>query len=138
MSTFEGQALDSSLLLLVELGFLQANDARFGSTATAIEHDLRRGDFILRYKEPDDFGAPANAFTVCSFWYVDALVTLGRRKEARALFEKLLAMCNHVGLLSEDIDPEHVEPWGNFPQTYCMVGLINSAIKLSVSRDEAF
>lgn len=138
VSTFEGQALDSSLLLLVELGFLTADDPRFASTVNAIESDLRHGDFVLRYKEPDDFGAPANAFTVCSFWYVDALVTLGRRDEARALFEKLLAMRNHLGLLSEDIDPVHGELWGNFPQTYSMVGLINSAIKLSVSWDDAF
>jgi GH15 family glucan-1,4-alpha-glucosidase len=75
---------------------------------------------------------------VCTFWYVDALVALGRREEARALFETLLACRNHLGLLSEDIDPETRALWGNFPQTYSMVGLINSAMRLSKGWEEAY
>ena len=97
-----------------------------------------RGDFIFRYVETDDFGQPENAFIVCTFWYVNALWTLGRRDEARALFEKLLARRNRHGLLSEHLDTATGEPWGNFVQTYSMVGLIQSAIRLSRRWDEAF
>jgi hypothetical protein len=73
--------------------------------SAAVEKDLRRGDFIFRYVEKDDFGEPENAFLVCTFWYVNALAALDRRDEARALFEKLLACRNRHGLLAEHIDP---------------------------------
>jgi len=137
-ATFGGQALDASLLLLAELGFLRADDPRFASTVAAIERDLRRGDFIFRYSEPDDFGTPETAFLVCTFWYVDALAALGRRDEARALFESTLARRNRLGLFSEDIHPVTGEHWGNFPQTYSLVGLVNSATRLSIPWHEAF
>lgn len=138
VSTFDGDAMDASLLLLEELGFLQPGDARFASTVAAVEQDLRRGDFIFRYVEKDDFGAPENAFLVCTFWYVNALAALDRRPEARALFEKLLACRNRHGLLAEHIDLRSGEQWGNFVQTYSMVGLINAAIRLSLRWDQAF
>ena len=138
VSTFEGDAMDASLLLLVELGFLEASDPRFAATVEAVENDLRRGDFIFRYVEADDFGAPENAFLVCTFWYVNALATLQRRAEARTLFEKLLACRNQHGLLAEHIDPNSGEQWGNFVQTYSMVGLINAAMRLSIRWDQAF
>lgn len=130
--------MDASLLLLVELGFLEASDPRFAATVSAVENDLRRGDFIFRYVEADDFGAPENAFLVCTFWYVNALATLQRRAEARTLFEKLLACRNQHGLLAEHIDPNSGEQWGNFVQTYSMVGLINAAMRLSIRWDQAF
>ena len=138
VSTFGGDAMDASLLLLAEVGFLDGADPRFAATVRAVEKDLRRGDFIFRYVEKDDFGEPENAFVVCTFWYVNALATLERRKEARALFEKLLACRNRHGLLAEDIDPAGGEQWGNFVQTYSMVGLINAAIRLSMRWDQAF
>ena len=138
VSTFDGDQLDASLLLLHELNFLRADDPRFAATVHAVERELRRGDLIFRYAEPDDFGAPNNAFVVCTFWYIDALAALGRTEDARALYEKMLARCNRHGLLSEHIDPVSGEHWGNFPQTYSMVGLINSAMRLSVPWDEAF
>lgn len=138
VSTFEGDAMDASLLLLVELGFLNADDPRFASTVGAVEKDLRRGDFIFRYVEKDDFGEPENAFIVCTFWYVNALATLDRRQEARQLFEKLLACRNRHGLLAEHVDPRSGEQWGNFVQTYSMVGLINAAVRLSIRWDQAF
>ncbi|BCK88449.1 trehalase [Sideroxyarcus emersonii] len=138
VSTFEGGAMDASLLLLAEVGFLDAADPRFAATVSAVEQDLRRGDFIFRYVEKDDFGEPENAFLVCTFWYVNALAALDRREEARALFEKLLARRNRHGLLAEHIDPVSGEQWGNFVQTYSMVGLINSAIRLSLRWDQAF
>jgi len=136
--SFGGDGLDASLLLLAELGFLRADDPRFLATVSAVERELRRGDFVFRYSEPDDFGAPENAFVVCSFWFVDALAALDRREEARALFESLLACRNRHGLLAEHVDPATRELWGNFPQTYSMVGMINSATRLSLPWDQAF
>ncbi len=136
VATFDGTAVDASLLLLHDLRFVDAKDPKFVGTVAAIERVLRRGNRIYRYTE-DDFGAPEAAFTVCTFWYIDALVALGRRQEARELFESVLDDRNHVGLLSEDIAPDG-ELWGNFPQTYSMVGLINSAMRLSKTWEEAF
>ena len=138
VATFEGESLDASLLLLVELGFLKADDPRFAATVNAVERELRRGDFIYRYVEPDDFGPPSNAFIVCTFWYIDALAAIGRRDEARALFEATIARRNRLGLLSEHINPASGELWGNYPQTYSMVGMINSATRLSIPWDQAF
>ncbi|MDP3511168.1 MAG: glycoside hydrolase family 15 protein, partial [Sulfuritalea sp.] len=126
VSTFDGAAMDASLLLLAEVGFLDAADPRFAATVGAVEEDLRHGDYIFRYIEKDDFGEPENAFLVCTFWYVNALAALDRRDEARVLFEKLLAGRNRHGLLAEHIDPRSGEQWGNFVQTYSMVGLINA------------
>jgi GH15 family glucan-1,4-alpha-glucosidase len=138
VSTAGGEGLDASLLLLAELNFLRADDPRYAATVTAIERGLKRGDFLFRYVENDDFGAPSNAFLVCSFWLVDALAAIGRRDEARTLFLRLLACRNRHGLLAEHVDPATGEAWGNFVQTYSMVGLINSAIRLSISWDDAF
>lgn len=135
--SFGGDDVDASLLLLNEIDFLAADDPRFAATVAAVEKRLRRGDFIYRYARADDFGEPQSAFVVCTFWYVDALAALGRRDEARVLFENLLACRNPLGLLSEDIDPATRTLWGNFPQTYSMVGLINSAVRLSRTWDEA-
>ena len=79
------------------------------------------------------FGLPETSFTICNFWYVEALARIGRTGEARQLFEELLARRNPLGLLSEDVHPDSGELWGNFPQTYSMVGLINAAMRLSRS-----
>jgi GH15 family glucan-1,4-alpha-glucosidase len=138
VATFEGETLDASLLLLNRLGFLRIEDPRFKSTVATIEKELRHGDFIFRYTEADDFGAPDNAFLVCTFWYIDVLASMGRGAEARDLFEKLLACRNQHGLLAEHIDPRTRELWGNFPQTYSMVGLINAGMQLSIPWDQAF
>lgn len=138
VSTMDGDALDASLLLLHEVGFLAADDPRFAATVDAVGRELRRGDFIQRYVEADDFGTPVNAFLICTFWFIDALAALGRRDEARALFEVVLSCRNRHGLLAEDIDPDTREQWGNFVQTYSMVGLISSAIRLSTPWDQAF
>ena len=134
----DGDDVDASLLLLHDLGFLADDDPRFAGTVERIEKILRDGDFLFRYKSPDDFGTPETSFTICTFWYIEALAALGRHDEARRLFENVLACRNHAGLLSEDIDPKSRELWGNFPQTYSMVGLISSAMRLSRSWEEAF
>ncbi|MFL5554610.1 MAG: glycoside hydrolase family 15 protein [Gemmatimonadaceae bacterium] len=138
VGTMDGDTLDASLLRLNEVGFLAADDPRFTGTVAAIEKDLRRGDFIFRYSEQDDFGTPENAFLVCTFWYINALAAIGRRDEARALFENVLAHRNSHGLLAEDIDPVTGELWGNFVQTYSMVGIIDSAIRLSAEWDQVY
>jgi len=137
VESFGGTDLDASLLLLHHLGIVAADDPRFLGTVAAIENTLRRGDFLLRYAAADDFGVPDNAFTICTFWYIEALAAIGRADEARALFEKILARRNHLGLLSEDLDPATGELWGNYPQTYSMVGLISAAMRLSKSWEEA-
>ena len=136
MASFGGQDMDASLMLLYEWGFLAEDDPRLAGTVEAVERDLRQGDFLFRYVHEDDFGRPHTAFTTCTFWYIDALAAVGRKEEARELFERLLGCRNHVGLLSEDIDPHTGELWGNFPQTYSMVGLINSAMRLSRSWED--
>jgi GH15 family glucan-1,4-alpha-glucosidase len=131
VESFGGRDLDASLLLLQQLGFVAAEDPRFAGTVAAVERHLKRGDLIMRYATEDDFGVPETAFTICSFWYIDALHALGRVDEARELFEHLLGYCNPHGLLSEDVDTRTGTLWGNFPQTYSMVGMINSALRLS-------
>ena len=138
VSTFGGDRLDASLLLMAEFQFLQPDDPRFVGTVAAIEKHLRRGDFLLRYDEEDDFGRPETAFLVCTLWWILALAQMGQRERARQLFENVLAKCNHLGLLSEDVMAESGELWGNFPQTYSMVGLIQCAARLSISWDEAY
>ncbi|AXK71004.1 glycoside hydrolase family 15 protein [Lysobacter sp. TY2-98] len=123
--------MDAVLLLLVDLGFVRADDPRFAATVDVVGRELRRGDGMLRYVAPDDFGVPETSFTICTFWYVDALAAIGRIDEAREMFERVLARRNPLGLLSEDLSLEGNELWGNFPQTYSHVGLINAAMRLS-------
>jgi GH15 family glucan-1,4-alpha-glucosidase len=132
-ATMEGETLDASLLLMPRLGFIEAKDPRFLGTVAAIESQLKHGDFVYRYVERDDFGVPENAFLVCTFWYIEALASIGgaRHEEARCLFEKVLSARNRHGLLAEDLDPRTLEQWGNFPQTYCMAGIIDCALALS-------
>lgn len=135
--SFDTDEIDASVLLLHEFGIVSATDERFIATVDKIGKHLERNGYLLRYSAPDDFGEPSVAFTICSFWYVDALAAIGRREEARRIFEMLLARRNHVGLLSEDIDPHTGELWGNFPQTYSMVGIIVAAMRLSKGWEEA-
>ncbi|HEY1244530.1 MAG TPA: glycoside hydrolase family 15 protein [Hyphomicrobiaceae bacterium] len=130
--------LDASVLLLPDLGLLPATDERFARTCDTIGKELKRNGFIMRYVAEDDFGLPETAFLVCQFWYIDALVGLGRKQEARELFGDLLARRNAFGLLSEDIHPLSGELWGNLPQTYSMAGIVNSARILSRSWQEAW
>ncbi|MEH3122096.1 MAG: glycoside hydrolase family 15 protein [Sphingomonas phyllosphaerae] len=130
-ATFAGDDLDASVLQLLDLRFLEADDPRFLDTLVAIEKGLRRGSTMLRYDTEDDFGLPETAFNVCTFWLIEALFLTGRSDEARVLFEEMLSRCTAAGLLSEDIDPQSGELWGNYPQTYSLVGMINCAAMLS-------
>ncbi len=131
VESFGGEHLDASVLLMSEVGLIDPQDPRFISTLTQIEKYLGRGPYMMRYEAADDFGLPKTAFNVCAFWRVDALARVGRREQAREIFEALLGSCNHLGLMSEDTDPETGQAWGNFPQTYSMVGIINGAVRLS-------
>src|SRR5699024_11261672 len=87
-ATFEGEHLDASLLLMQEMGFLDPMDPRYLGTVAAVERFLLKEGYLLRYHAADDFGVPEVAFTICTFWYVDALTATGREEEARALFEQ--------------------------------------------------
>ena len=130
-ATFDGDNLDASLIQLLDLNFLKPDDPRFRETLHAVEEGLRRGSYMLRYATEDDFGLPQTAFNVCTFWLIEALQATGRDADARALFEEMLSRRTAAGLLSEDIDPETGELWGNYPQTYSLVGLVNCAVLLS-------
>jgi len=130
-ATFGGDDLDASLIQLLDLRFVRPDDERFQGTLRAVEEGLRRGSFMLRYATEDDFGLPHTAFNVCTFWLIEALWLTGRTEDARALFEEMLARRTRAGLLSEDIDPASGELWGNYPQTYSLVGVINCAMLLS-------
>ncbi|HWV83213.1 MAG TPA: glycoside hydrolase family 15 protein [Hyphomicrobiaceae bacterium] len=131
VESFGGRHLDASVLLMAEVDMIDPKDPRFVSTVDQLEKTLARGPFMMRYEEPDDFGAPETAFNVCAFWRLDALARIGRREQAREIFEGLLAARNPLGLMSEDTDAATGEAWGNFPQTYSMVGIINGAMRLS-------
>lgn len=133
--SFGGRELDASVLLMVEVGFIDPMDPRFISTVDALEASLCDGPYMRRYEAPDDFGKPETAFNICTFWRIDALARIGRKQQAREIFEAMLAVRNHVGLLSEDTHPVTGEMWGNYPQTYSMVGLINGAVRLSAPWD---
>ena len=130
-ATFDGDNLDASLIQLLDLNFLTPDDSRFRETLQAVEKGLRRGSYMLRYATEDDFGLPQTAFNVCTFWLIEALHATGRDADARALFDEMLSRRTAAGLLSEDIDPETGELWGNYPQTYSLVGLVNCAVLLS-------
>ncbi|MFN3816853.1 glycoside hydrolase family 15 protein [Brevundimonas sp.] len=132
-ASFGGTELDASLLQMVELGFLDPQDPRQLATFAAIERDLKKGPYLFRYVEPDDFGEPETAFNFCTFWFIEALHINGRVDEAREMFEQMLSRRTNAGLLSEDISLGDDELWGNYPQTYSLVGIINCAVLLSRS-----
>jgi GH15 family glucan-1,4-alpha-glucosidase len=130
--------VDASVLLLPELGLVEASDPRFVSTAEAVQRVLMREKHVMRYANSDDFGLPETAFLICRFWLIDAWWAIGRRDEARELFHDALRHRNRYGLLSEDIHPETGALWGNFPQTYSMAGLILTAMRLSRSWEDRY
>jgi glucoamylase len=128
--------LDAATLLIPAVGFLPGNDERVCSTIEAIGRELKHGDLIDRYttgaetSTVDGLSGREGSFLVCSFWYVDALALSGRRAEAEAMFGRLVALCNDVGLLAEEYDPVTGRFLGNFPQAFSHLGLVNSAAVL--------
>ncbi len=131
VESFGGETLDASVLLMTEIGFIDARDPRFISTVDQLEKGLATGPHMMRYEAADDFGKPEVSFNICAFWRLDALARIGRTEEAREIFEALLKARNSLGMLSEDTHPVTGEMWGNYPQTYSMVGIINAARRLS-------
>ena len=121
-------ALDSSLLLMEPYGFIEATDPRYSRTVRAVKEALLHDGLMYRYNSEDDFGMPASAFTICTFWLIRALFVIGEREEARRLFDGVLRCANHVGLFSEDIDFDTKELLGNFPQAYSHLALVNTAV----------
>jgi GH15 family glucan-1,4-alpha-glucosidase len=121
---------DASNLLLPTIGIVEPTDPRFVSTVRAYEQLLAPDGLMLRYRHLDDFGETTSAFSICSFWWAEALAMIGRIDEAVRLFDRLVAYANPFGLFSEDIDPESGRLLGNFPQAYTHVGLIHAAITI--------
>ncbi|KIH96616.1 hypothetical protein LP52_23915 [Streptomonospora alba] len=134
--TYDSPAMDASLLQLPTLGFLPADDERMTGTVTAIREELARDGFLQRYTtgaggaDLDGLAPGEGAFLPCSFWLADNLVMQGRVEEGRELFERLLGLCNDVGLLSEEFDTRAGRLIGNFPQALSHIALINTAIHL--------
>jgi len=131
VSVWEGDTIDAYLLQLPELRFISATDEKYLSTLNLVEKTLRKKD-VITFSPNDDFGLNS-----ASFWYINVLVDVGRKEEARQLFEQMLSKTHH-GMLSETIDINTSELWGNFPQSSAMVGLILCAIRLSRDWNEAF
>lgn len=130
--------LDASLLQLITLGYLDPHSAKAKSHIKAIESQLKTKEgFIYRYLHKDDFGKPETTFLVCTFWYIEALACMDRLEEAIQLFEFVCEHANHVGLFSEDIESNSGSQWGNFPQTYSHVGLVNAAHKIAVKKSRS-
>ena len=130
-SSAGGDAVDASLLLLAEHGFIgPENRARFSSTLRTIERELAAGPLVLRYREDDGLKGTEGAFGICSFWMVLALAAAGDRERARLNFEALLGHANDLGLYGEEIDPRTGDALGNFPQAFTHVGLIHAALAL--------
>jgi len=129
--TYSNLELDSSLLLMEKYGFISPDDERYKKTVNAIYEKLYYKGLMFRYNNPDDFGKPKSAFTICTFWMVRGLYVTGREKEAKELFRRLLTYSNHVRLFSEDLDFTTKEQMGNFPQAYSHLALIDTAILFS-------
>jgi GH15 family glucan-1,4-alpha-glucosidase len=134
VQSYGSETLDASLLMLSLVGFLPVEDERVAGTVAAIEKNLMRDGFVLRYQtDPaiDGLTAGEGAFLACSFWLADNFVLQGRIDDAKALFHKLLGLRNDVGLLAEEYDPVNRRQIGNFPQAFSHIGLINTAYNLS-------
>ncbi|RCV61295.1 glucoamylase, partial [Marinitenerispora sediminis] len=133
---YGSQELDAALLLIPEVGFLPYDDPRVVGTIEAIRDDLMVDGFVLRYRTDredvaDKLPGDEGAFLACSFWMANALLSIGREKEARDLFERLLALRNDLGLLAEEYDPRTGRQVGNFPQAFSHVPLVTTALNLS-------
>jgi GH15 family glucan-1,4-alpha-glucosidase len=140
VQSYGSKQLDASLLLMPLVGFLPATDPRIRGTVAAIEQRLMVGGLVHRYDtstEVDGLPPGEGAFLACSFWLADNYVLLGRRDDARALFERLLDLRNDVGLLAEEYDVGQRRQLGNFPQAFSHVGLVDTALNLAVEHGPA-
>jgi GH15 family glucan-1,4-alpha-glucosidase len=129
--------LDASTIQLITMGYLDPNSEKARQHLVELEKELKTPEGLFyRYRHPDDFGTPETTFLICSFWYVEALACVGRLDDAIAEFEQLITYTNHLGLLSEDVDAKTGSQWGNFPQAYSHVGLVNAAYRIAKKLDK--
>jgi GH15 family glucan-1,4-alpha-glucosidase len=128
--------MDASTLQLIMMHYIDPNSEKARDHLRAVEAELKaEGGLFYRYKHADDFGKPKTTFLITAFWYVEALACVGRLDEAIEHFESLLRFTNHLGLLSEDVDATDGSQWGNFPQAYSHVGLMNAAYRIAKRLD---
>lgn len=128
--------MDASTLQLIMMNYFQGDTKKANDHLIALEEELKgKGGLFYRYKHMDDFGSPETTFLICAFWYVEALACVGRIDEAIQTFENVSSYANHVGLLSEDVDEGDGSMWGNFPQAYSHVGLLNAATRIAKKLD---
>lgn len=132
----ESTNLDASTLQLIMMNYLDPNSQKAKDHLEQLEKELK-GDqgLFYRYLHKDDFGRPKSTFLVCAFWYVEALACVGRIDEAKSVFKQLLSFGNHLMLFSEDVDERDGSQWGNFPQAYSHVGLMNAAYRIAIKLD---
>ncbi|MGH9560040.1 MAG: glycoside hydrolase family 15 protein, partial [Terracidiphilus sp.] len=133
VQSYGSEHLDAALLLMPLVGFLPGDDPRVRSTVEAIERELTVDGFVQRYdtaKVNDGLPPGEGVFLACSFWMVSSLKAIGRGEDGRKLFERLLALCNDLGLLSEEYDPKSKQLLGNFPQAFSHIALITAAFEL--------
>ncbi len=129
--------LDASTLMMITMNFLEHDDPKAKKHIEALEKELKaEHGLFYRYKHYDDFGVPESTFLVCAFWYIDALACVGRTEDAKKYLDEILKFSNHLGLFSEDVSVDGSQ-WGNFPQTYSHVGLINAVYRISRKMDTA-
>jgi GH15 family glucan-1,4-alpha-glucosidase len=127
---------DASTIQLITMGYLDPASERAKKHLIELEKELKTPEGLFyRYRHPDDFGTPETTFLICSFWYVEALACVGRLDDAIKEFEHLISYANHLGLLSEDVDAKTGSQWGNFPQAYSHVGLVNAAYRIAKKLD---
>ena len=131
---YGSDALDASVLLMEQYGFIDALDERYIKTVKATERELSYEGLLYRYKNKDDFGTPTSSFTVCTFWFINSLYKIGEVDKAKALFDQLLTYSNHLGLFSEDLDFKTKRLLGNFPQAYSHLALIDVAITFNKTK----
>jgi GH15 family glucan-1,4-alpha-glucosidase len=129
--SYGGRELDASLLQMAPLRVLAPDDPKLNATIDALWKGLSKDGWLFRYQLDDGFGHPTVAFTICTFWLVEALVATGRPVDARAVMEQIHTPLSPLGLLSEDYEPATLRMWGNFPQAYSHVGLIRGAFAAS-------
>jgi len=131
-----GTSLDASTLQLILMNYLDPTSDKAKDHLIALEKELKTDNGLFyRYLYKDDFGKPKTTFLICAFWYVEALAAVGRMDDAIKEFENLLQFSNHLLLFSEDVDENDGSQWGNFPQAYSHVGLMNAAYRIAMKLD---
>jgi GH15 family glucan-1,4-alpha-glucosidase len=131
---YDTDALDASVLLIPVLGFLPPDDPRVVSTVEAVGRELGRDGFIYRYVSDDGLEGSEGSFLLCTLWYIDSLILIGRIEEAEMLLRRVEGVSSHLGLFSEEYDVEWIESLGNFPQAFTHIGYINSVMRLIRAR----